>query len=123
MTNMTQDIGNEIVKALQEMQLDIREIKTSMKHSEQKFDRVHSDMNDLKVLISETAHDAESAIARVSKVEDKCEGNGKNIDRLFEKFREKEKEDSANKKWLYGTMVTVIGLIISFVTFLQNYIF
>lgn len=120
------EAGNELVKELTKVMtdigLDIREIKTTLTHFGEKFDRVQSDISEVKIATSETEHEVDVLKIKMNTVEIQTDDMKNDVGILFEKFRERDKKSDTDRKWLIGTVLSVAGLTITFITFVINYL-
>lgn len=120
------EAGNELVKELTKVMtdigLDIREIKTTLTHFGEKFDRVQDDIAEVKTATTETEKEVDALNIRMTTVEIQSEDTKKDVGILFDKFRERDKKSDTDRKWLIGTVLSVVGLVITFITFIINYL-
>lgn len=121
MTQAQLDVNQKILDAMQALSIDNAEIKATLKHIDSKFDRVNADIQELKIATNEAANDAEIAKNNTIRLETEVKEISKDTDRLFEKFRERDKKLDSDRKWLLGTVIAVIGLFITIVSFMINY--
>ncbi|KGR88393.1 hypothetical protein [Lysinibacillus odysseyi] len=123
MSPLTQaDVSQKILDSMQSLSMDNAEIKTTLKHIDNKFDRVNDDIKDLKDGVLKASSDAEIAKGDARLLDSRVTELEKDKDRLFDKFRERDKKSDADRKWLIGTVIAVFALVISFVSFLITYI-
>lgn len=102
--------------------LDIREIKTTLSHFGEKFDRVQQDLSEVRITSKETEHEVEALKIKMNTVEIQSTDMKNDVGILFEKFRERDKKSDTDRKWLIGTVLSVVGLTITFITFIINYL-
>lgn len=115
------EVSQKILDSVQSLAIDNAEIKNTLKHIDNKFDRVNDDIRELKESVFKAASDASYAKEKVVLLESKMTDVEKDTDRLFEKFRERDKKSDADRKWIIGTAITVIALAITIITFIINY--
>ena len=113
--------GNELVrdltKVMTDIGLDIREIKTTLSHFGEKFDRVQNDIAEVKIATNETEHEVDVLKIKTNTIEIQSADMKADVGILFEKFKERDKKSDNDRKWLIGTVLTVLGLTISFISF------
>lgn len=115
------DVSQKILDSVQNLSIDNAEIKNTLKHIDSKFDRVNDDIKDLKDGVLKASSDAEIAKGDARLLDSRVTELEKDNNRLFDKFRERDKKSDADRKWIIGTAIAVVGLIITFTTFLLNY--
>lgn len=110
---------DKLVEALNNIGMDIREIKTTLRHFDEKFNekfgQVQKEVSNVKIQVGENEHEVERLKLKFAKQEEKTKENDTNIDRLFEKHREQVKEAKADRRWTVGTALTVVGILIGIV--------
>lgn len=118
------EAGNELVrdltKVMTDIGLDIREIKTTLSHFGEKFDRVQNDIAEVRIATNETEHDVEALKIKMNTVEIQSVDMKNDVGILFDKFKERDKKSDTDRKWLIGTVLSVVGLVITFITFIIN---
>lgn len=112
--------GNELVreltKVMTDIGLDIREIKTTLSHFGEKFDRVQNDIAEVRIATNETEHDVEALKIKMNTVEIQSADMRTDVGILFDKFKERDKKSDTDRKWLIGTVITVAGLAVSIIS-------
>lgn len=107
----------KLTDVMNSISLDIREIKTNLKHFNEKFSEVQKEQSNFRVKIGESKHEIESLKIVIAKQELKIEENKEDIERLFEKNREKDIEDKGTKRWITTTTISsgiaIAGLLIT----------
>lgn len=102
----------QLLKAMQKLPVDIAEIKTSLKH-------ISADMQELKGS-NKTLNDDVISLKSITKE------NTKDIDRLFEKSREREQEEKVNRRWIIGTAIgsflSIASIIVAIIAIFTKYI-
>ena len=106
--------NDKLVEALNNISMDIREIKTTLKHFDEKFGQVQKEVSNVNIRVSENEHEVERLKIKFVKEEEKNKEQEAKIARLFKKIEDNEKEAKADRKWLIGT---VIGVIVSLIGF------
>lgn len=112
----------KLTGVMTEIGLDIREIKTTLSHFGEKFDRVQNDINEVRIATNETEHDVEALKIKMNTVEIQSADMKTDVGILFDKFKERDKKSDTDRKWLIGTVISVVGLTFVFVTFIINYL-
>lgn len=111
------EIMMKLTDALNNIGLDIREIKTTLKHFDEKFGQVQKDLSNVRIQVGETEHEVESLKINIARQELKIKENKDDIDRLFEKNRERDNEAKGNRKLIITTLVssglTIVGFAIT----------
>ena len=121
MTQTHTDVSQKILDSMQSLSIDNAEIKNTLKHIDNKFDRVNDDLKDVKSIALRAATDADEAKSDNRLINTRVTELEKDSDRLFEKFRERDRKSDADKKWLVATIISTVVMLIGFVTFLINY--
>lgn len=121
MTQTHTDVSQKILDSMQSLSIDNAEIKNTLKHIDNKFDRVNDDLKDVKSIALKAAADADEVKSDNRLINTRVTELEKDSDRLFEKFRERDRKSDADKKWLVATIISTIVMLIGFVTFLINY--
>ncbi|BAQ11285.1 hypothetical protein OXB_2814 [Bacillus sp. OxB-1] len=116
------ELVKELTKVMTDIGLDIREIKTTLTHFGEKFDRVQNDIAEVKIATTETEHEVEALKIKMNTVEIQSADTKHDVGILFQKFRERDKKSDTDRKWLIGTVLTVVGLTITYITFIINYL-
>lgn len=105
----------KLTDALNSIGLDIREIKTTLKHFDEKFGQVQKDLSNVKIQVGEAEHDVEALKISLAKLELKTKENKDDIERLFVRNKERDREDVVTKRWNIGTAISVLAMIIGIV--------
>lgn len=121
MTQTHTDVSQKILDSMQSLSIDNAEIKNTLKHIDNKFDRVNDDLKDVKSIALRAATDADEVKSDNRLINTRVTELEKDNDRLFEKFRERDRKSDADKKWLVATIISTVVMLIGFVTFLINY--
>lgn len=121
MTQTHTDVSQKILDSMQSLSIDNAEIKNTLKHIDNKFDRVNDDLKDVKSIALKAATDADEVKSDNRLINTRVTELEKDSDRLFEKFRERDRKSDADKKWLVATIISTVVMLIGFVTFLINY--
>lgn len=58
---------------------------------------------------------ADQAQATANRAEQKADTNAKDIEDIREEMAEAQKENSANRRWLIGTIITTVSAVIGFI--------
>lgn len=116
------ELVKELTKVMTEIGLDIREIKTTLSHFGEKFDDVQKDISEVKIATSETEHEVETLKLKMNTVEIQSADTKEDVGILFNKFRERDKKSDTDRKWLIGTVISVVALIITLISFFINYV-
>lgn len=120
------EAGNELVrdltKVMTDIGLDIREIKTTLSHFGEKFDRVQNDIAEVRIATNETEHDVETLKLKMNTVEIQSADMKNDVSILFAKFKERDKKSDTDRKWLIGTVLSVVALVITLISFVINYL-
>lgn len=118
--------GNELVKDLTkvmtEISLDIREIKTTLSHFGEKFDRVQQDLSEVRIASNETEHEVDILKIKTNTIEIQSGEMKDDVQILFDKFKERDKKSDTDRKWLIGTVIAVAGLTVSIVSIAIKFI-
>lgn len=122
MPETQRELVKELTTVMTDIGLDIREIKTTLAHFGEKFDRVQNDIAEVKIATSETEHEVETLKLKMNTVEIQSADLKGDVGILFNKFRERDKKSDTDRKWLIGTVLSVVGLTITFITFIINYL-
>lgn len=118
--------GNELVreltKVMTEIGLDIREIKTTLSHFGEKFDTVQKDIEKVRIATSETEHEVETLKLKMNTVEIQSADMRGDVGILFAKFKERSKKSDTDRKWLIGTVLSMVALVVTLISFVINYL-
>lgn len=98
---------------LTNIQLDIRELTTNFKNFNSNFERINTDMNEIKVTTSKALEISNEAKSELNIVKNKVEINEKDIIEVKTDIKDREKEQKADRKWLIGTVIAVLALVIN----------
>ncbi|MBE3102968.1 MAG: hypothetical protein IMZ40_01905 [Bacilli bacterium] len=111
---MTETNQNHLIEkltdALTAIGLDIREIKTTLLHFGEKFDRVHQDVHEIKSNAKENEHEIETLMLKNNILENEIQDMKKDVQILFGEFKERDSKSVADRKWLIGTVISVVLL-------------
>lgn len=116
------ELVRELTKVMTDIGLDIREIKTTLSHFGEKFDRVQNDIAEVRIATNENEHEVETLKLKMNTVEIQSADMKTDVGILFDKFKERDKKSDTDRKWLIGTVLSVVGLVITFITFIINYL-
>jgi len=120
------EAGNELVreltKVMTDIGLDIREIKTTLSHFGEKFDGVQKDIEKVRIATNETEHDVETLKLKMNTLEIQSADMRTDVGILFDKFKERDKKSDTDRKWLIGTVLSVVALVITLISFVINYL-
>lgn len=105
----------KLTDALTTIGLDIREIKTTLSHFGEKFDRVQQDVNEVKIATKENEHEIEALKLKSNTLENEMQDTKKDVQILFSKFKERDSKSGADRKWLIGTVISVVLLGIAII--------
>ena len=126
----------KLTDALTTIGLDIREIKTTLSHFGEKFDRVQQDVNEVKISTKENEHEIEALKLKSNTLENESQETKKDVQILFTKFKEREakieseqkardlktdeayKKQDTDRKWLIGTVISIVLLGIAVINLL-----
>ena len=116
------ELVKDLTKVMTEIGLDIREIKTTLSHFGEKFDDVQKDIAEVRIATTETGHEVETLKLKMNTVEIQSADTKEDVGILFDKFRERDKKSDTDRKWLIGTVISVVALVITLISFFINYI-
>lgn len=109
---------DKLVEALNNISLDIREIKTSLRHFEDRFneklDQVEKEASGIKIQVSENEHEVERLKLKFVREEEKTKEHDASISRIFKEIEDNKREVKADRKWLIGTIIGVVTTLIGF---------
>lgn len=100
----------KLTDALTAIGLDIREIKTTLSHFGEKFDRVHQDVHEIKSNAKENEQEIESLMLKNTILENEIQVMKKDVQILFSEFKGRDSKSIADRKWLIGTIISVVLL-------------
>lgn len=120
--NPFEESADTVNGRLTNIQLDIRELTTNFKNFNSNFERINTDINEIKKATNkavETATETKTAYVQLTgkvEVSDKEIASVKvfvtsEILGMKTDQKERAKESKADRKWLIGTIIVVIGLI------------
>ena len=110
----------KLTDALTTIGLDIREIKTTLSHFGEKFDRIQQDVNEVKIAAKENEHEIEALKLKSNTIENTMTDTQKDVQILFTKFKERDSKSDADRKWIIGTIISVVLLAIAVINILIN---
>lgn len=110
MTENQNHFIEKLTDALTVIGLDIREIKTTLSHFDEKFDRVHQDVYEIKGNAKKNEHEIEIMKLKNNTLENKIQDMEKDVQILFGEFKERDSKSVADRKWLIGTIISVVLL-------------
>lgn len=105
----------KLTDALTTIGLDIREIKTTLSHFGEKFDRVQQDVNEVKIYSKENEHEIEVLKLKGNTLETEMKDTKKDLKIVFDKFKERDDKSNIDRKWIIGTVVSVALLGIAII--------
>lgn len=108
----------KLTDALTTIGLDIREIKTTLSHFGEKFDRVQQDVNEVKIGTKENEHEIEAIKLKSNTHDNEIQETKKDVQILFQKFKERDSKSDADRKWIIGTIISVVLLGIAVINLL-----
>lgn len=112
MTTAT-DLSVKMIEEMSGLRGDIREIMTTMRHFDQKLDRVNDDIKEIKVIANEASSQAESADVKAQNAIRNAELNKTEIEKLNKKLEDTEKEQRIQRRYGITTSLAVIGIILT----------
>ncbi|MET3658404.1 hypothetical protein [Sporosarcina psychrophila] len=112
----------KLTGVMTEISLDIREIKTTLSHFGEKFDRVQQDISEVRNTSKENEHEIETMKIMVNTIEHRSTETKEDVQILFRKFKERDTKGDNDRKWLVGTVITVVALGITIISFAINFI-
>lgn len=112
----------KLTGVMTEISLDIREIKTTLSHFGEKFDRVQQDISEVRNTSKENEHEIETMKIMVNTIEHRSTETKEDVQILFRKFKERDTKGDNDRKWLIGTVITVVALGITIISFAINFI-
>jgi len=110
----------KLTDALTTIGLDIREIKTTLSHFGEKFDRVQQDVNEVKIAAKENEHEIETIKLKSNTLSNEIQDTKKDVQILFQKFEKRDSKSDADRKWIIGTIISVVLLGIAVINLLIN---
>lgn len=110
----------KLTDALTTIGLDIREIKTTLTHFGEKFDRVQQDVNEVKIAAKENEHEIEAIKLKSNTLSNEIQDTKKDVQILFQKFEKRDSKSDADRKWIIGTIISVVLLAIAVINLLIN---
>jgi len=116
------ELVRELTKVMTGIGLDIREIKTTLSHFGEKFDGVQKDIEKVRIATNETEHDVETLKLKMNTLEIQSADMKTDVGILFAKFKERDKKSDTDRKWIIGTVLSVVGLTVTVITIVINYL-
>lgn len=109
-----------VTKKLNEMSLDIREVLTTLNHFNEKFTDTNKELKEIKdtskenqIALQKLNLDVNTHDSDIKEVKD-------DVEIIFSKFRERDKKTDNDRKWLVGTVISVVVLFISIIGLIIN---
>lgn len=112
----TTDVSMRLIDEMSGLRGDIREIMTTMRHFDAKLDRVNDDLKENKIAATEAKTCADGADVKAQKALDESARLEGEIKELQSTAKEAEKEQRAQKRWLFATAVPIVALAIDFIS-------
>lgn len=108
--------SEKLTEKLNDMGLDIREILTSMKHINKQFEATNEEIREIKKMSRENQESVTELKLELSKVENNTSENTDDIGNIYTKFKERDRKMDNDRKWLIGTVISVVLMFISLIT-------
>lgn len=121
MADANSGLVKELTKVMTEISMDIREIKTTLFHFGEKFDGVQREISDIKTETKENALNIDKLKIKLNTIEVQSKETKDDVEILFRKNKERDLKSDADRKWLIGTIITVAGLVIAFISLAVNF--
>lgn len=116
MTTST-ELSVKLIEEMSGLRGDIREIMTTMRHFDQKLDRVNDDIKEIKVIANEASSLAESADVKAQTAMRNTELNKTEIEKLNKKIEDTEKEQRIQRRYGMSTTIAVVGIILTAINY------
>lgn len=95
---------------LNQISMDIREIMTTLAHYERKFDDAQREISELDETSKDNAHEVSKLNLKINTIESDKRSLTDRVSNLEDNLQERDKKSDADRKWLVGTVIAVIGL-------------
>ena len=116
------DNEQEVTSKLNEMSLDIREVLTTLNHFNEKFNDTNDEIREIKETSKENQLNLQKITLDVNTLKNDNEDTKKDVEVLFDKFKERDKKTDNDRKWLVGTVISVVVMFIGLIGLIMNII-
>ena len=112
----------DVTRKLNEMSLDIREVLTTLNHFNEKFNDTNDELKEIKETSKENQINLQKITLDVNTLKGDNEDTKKDVEILFGKFRERDKKADNDRKWLVGTVISVVVMFVGLIGLIINMI-
>lgn len=112
----------DVTKKLNEMSLDIREVLTTLNHFNEKFTDTNKELKEIKDTSKENQIELQKLTLDVNTLKNDSTDTKKDVEILFGKFRDRDKKTDNDRKWLIGTVISVVVMFISLIALIISFI-
>ena len=116
------DNEQEVTSKLNEMSLDIREVLTTLNHFNEKFNATNDEIREIKETSKENQLNLQKITLDVNTLKNDNEDTKKDVEVLFDKFKERDKKTDNDRKWLVGTVISVVVMFVGLIGLIMNII-
>ena len=109
------DNEQDVTRKLNEMSLDIREVLTTLNHFNEKFTETNNELKEIKETSKENQINLQKLTLEVNTHDSDIKEVKNDVEIIFEKFRHRDKKTDNDRKWLIGTVISVVVLFVSIV--------
>src|SRR5690625_5134387 len=89
------------------MSLDIREVLTTLNHFNEKFNATSDEIREIKETSKENQLNLQKITLDVNTLKNDNEDTKKDVEVLFDKFKERDKKTDNDRKWFVDTVISV----------------
>ena len=112
----------DVTRKLNEMSLDIREVLTTLNHFNEKFNDTNDEIREIKETSKENQLNLQKITLDVNTLKNDNEDTKKDVEVLFDKFKERDKKTDNDRKWLVGTVISVVVMFVGLIGLIMNII-
>ncbi len=107
------DLMKELNKTLNNISLDIRQIMTTLGHFEEKFKGTQKDIESIRESTKDNQEDVQELTLKVNTIKTENVDTKKDVEILFDKFKHRDKKSDNDRKWIIGTVISVVLMFVA----------
>ncbi len=110
----------ELNNTLTDISLDIRQIMTTLEHFDEKFKGTQKDIEGIKTNAEKNQKDVQELGLKVNTIKGENDETQKDVEILFDKFRQRDRKSDNDRKWLVATSISVVVMFITLAGLIVN---
>lgn len=117
MQTTSTDLSVKLIEEMSGLRGDIREVMATMRHFDQKLDRVNDDIKESKALAIDAKACAEGADRKAETAIKNTVDNKDHINILYGKIAEAQREQIVQRRYGMTTTIAVVGIILAAINY------